>query len=74
MDDPASSVAGAGGGPWTAGCSQIEKGKKRKPPVRLSYEDLDPRNVRPGDQEPVNSMVWKPLYAFDARSPNLSFS
>ena len=54
-----------------------QKRKKKEKSHQFGYENLDPRNVRPGetrwDQEPVNSMVRKLLYAIDARFPNLSF-
>ena len=51
-----------------------EKKKKKKSPVRLSFEDLDPRNVRPGETRNQSTAWYESLlYAFDARFPNLSF-
>ena len=51
--------------------------RKKEKSHQFGYENLGPRSVRPGetrwDQEPVNSMVRKLLYAFDARFPDLSF-
>ena len=41
-----------GGGRRTAGCSQIKKAKKKKKKEKshqFGFEDLDQRNVRPGE-------------------------
>ena len=60
-----------GGVRRTAGCSQIKKAKKKKKKAIGLATKIKTRVT--WDQEPVNSMVRKLLYAFDARFPNLSF-